>query len=160
MDCDCVHQLEGAMQKIAEKGAGILFYLIQEGRGCGYIGKSRACMMVQYHDDKISTFDAYRKLGMKPDYRDYSNIKEVLHLLGLEESKFALLTNNPDKINGLQKMGVRVDSVESIEIEPGPFNQAYLISKEQTGHILFQTKKNFQSMLLSLIKLNLLLHTL
>ena len=80
---------------------------------------------------------------MKPDYRDYSNIKEVLHLLGLEESKFALLTNNPDKINGLQRW-VRVDSVESIEIEPGPFNQAYLISKEQTGHILFQTKKTFK----------------
>ena len=118
-------------------------------------------MMVQYHDDKITTFDAYRKLGMKPDYRDYSNIKEVLHLLGLEESKFALLTNNPDKINGLQKMGVRVDSVESIEIEPGPFNQAYLISKKNK-QVIFSSKqkRNFQSMLLSLIKLNLLLHTL
>lgn len=141
MDCDCVHQLEGALEKIADKGAGILFYLIQEGRGCGYIGKSRACMMVQYHDDKITTFDAYQKLGMKNDYRDYSNIKEVLHLMGLEQSEFVLLTNNPDKIKGLQEIDVKVKKVESIEIEPGPFNQAYLVSKEKTGHILFQTKK-------------------
>ena len=141
MDCDCVNQLEGALQKISESGAGIFFYLIQEGRGCGYIGKSRACMMVQYHDDKITTFDAYKKLGMKNDYRDYRNIKEVLHLMGLEKSQFVLLTNNPDKIKGLQDIGVNVKSVESIEIEPGPFNQAYLVSKEKTGHILYQTKK-------------------
>jgi 3,4-dihydroxy 2-butanone 4-phosphate synthase/GTP cyclohydrolase II len=46
LDCDCVLQLEGAMKKIAEKKNGILFYLIQEGRGCGYVGKSRACMIV------------------------------------------------------------------------------------------------------------------
>lgn len=140
MDCDCVHQLDGALKKIEEKGSGILFYLIQEGRGCGYIGKSRSCMMVQYHEDKITTFDAYKKLGMKNDYRDYSNIKEVIYLLGLEDKNFALLTNNPDKIKGLQEIGVKVSSVESIEVEPGPFNQAYLVSKEKMGHLLYKTK--------------------
>jgi 3,4-dihydroxy 2-butanone 4-phosphate synthase/GTP cyclohydrolase II len=49
MDCDCVQQMNEAFKKIAEKKSGILFYLIQEGRGCGYVGKSRACMIVQYH---------------------------------------------------------------------------------------------------------------
>lgn len=49
LDCDCVQQLNGAIQKICQ-GNGILFYLIQEGRGCGYVGKSRGCMTVQYYE--------------------------------------------------------------------------------------------------------------
>ena len=71
MDCDCVEQLNGAFKKISEKGNGIFFYLIQEGRGCGYIGKSRACMNVQYTHDLTTTFEAYKHLGMKYDYRTY-----------------------------------------------------------------------------------------
>jgi 3,4-dihydroxy 2-butanone 4-phosphate synthase/GTP cyclohydrolase II len=47
-DCDCVEQLEGALQKISQKGSGILFYLMQEGRGSGYVAKSRDRMLVQY----------------------------------------------------------------------------------------------------------------
>ena len=46
-DCDCVQQLEGAFQVIARKGTGILFYLLQEGRGVGYVGKARDRMLVQ-----------------------------------------------------------------------------------------------------------------
>ena len=46
-DCDCVQQLEGAFKVISEKGKGILFYLMQEGRGVGYVGKSRDRMLVQ-----------------------------------------------------------------------------------------------------------------
>ena len=80
-DCDCVQQLYGAFKKISEKGNGILFYLIQEGRGCGYVGKSRACMHVQYKEDKITTFDAYDMLGMKKDYRDYTSVKDICHIL-------------------------------------------------------------------------------
>ena len=141
MDCDCVHQLEGAMKKIAANGAGILFFLIQEGRGCGFVGKARACMMVQYHDDKITTFDAYSQLGMKADYRDYRNIWEVTKLLGIASKSFVLLTNNPDKIRGFQELGMNLSRVEAIEIAPSPFNQSYLVSKQQTGHILHQTRK-------------------
>ena len=140
MDCDCVHQLEGAMQKISEQGHGVLFYLIQEGRGCGYIGKSRACMLVQYHNDEITTFDAYKQLGMKDDYRDYRSIKEVAYLLGIEENNYYLLTNNPDKIKGFQEIGLNLKGVESIEVAPSPFNQSYLVSKERFGHLLYKTK--------------------
>jgi 3,4-dihydroxy 2-butanone 4-phosphate synthase / GTP cyclohydrolase II len=140
MDCDCVHQLEGALEKIANFGTGIFFYLIQEGRGCGYIGKSRACMHVQAQDDKITTFDAYSLLGMQADYRNYNNIFEVAKLLGVEDKAYTLITNNPDKIKGLQKIGIQVQAVESIEIAPSPFNQAYLLSKQKTGHLLHYNK--------------------
>jgi 3,4-dihydroxy 2-butanone 4-phosphate synthase/GTP cyclohydrolase II len=101
MDCDCVQQMEGALKKISEKENGIFFYLIQEGRGCGYVGKSRACMLVQYEEEKktgLDTFGAYQQLGMQLDYRDYRNVKDICHLLNIEERNFVLLTNNPDKI--------------------------------------------------------------
>lgn len=141
LDCDCVLQLEGALRQISAKGAGILFYMIQEGRGCGYIGKSRACMHVQYHEDRISTFDAYRELGMRADYREYDNIAEVAHMLGVSNSPFVLMTNNPDKIKGFQDAGLKLEGVESIEAPPSPFNQSYLVSKQKMGHLLYQTKK-------------------
>ena len=141
LDCDCVLQLEGALQKISEKEHGVLFYLIQEGRGCGYVGKSRACMWVQSSEDQLTTFDAYSMLGMKADYRDYSNIREVAYMLEIEETPFVLLTNNPDKINGFRQAGLKLDRVESIEVTPSPFNQSYLLSKQEMGHLLYKTKK-------------------
>ena len=134
-DCDCVQQLYGAFKKISEKGNGILFYLIQEGRGCGFVGKSRDRMYVQFSDDKISTFDAYRMMGMKKDYRNYSSIKDICHMLGINPN-FILLTNNPDKVNGLLKLGLNVNNTETIEYIPNPFNRNYLLSKQKTGHVL------------------------
>jgi len=141
LDCDCVSQLYGALKKISE-GNGILFYLIQEGRGCGYVGKSRACMMVQYKEDtneEINTFQAYESLGMKHDYRDYTNVKDICKMMSIN-GEFILLTNNPDKIEKFNKTGLKLKNIESIEIQPNPFNQQYLHSKQQYGHILYQTK--------------------
>jgi len=150
-DCDCVQQLYGAFKKISEKGNGILFYLIQEGRGCGYVGKSRACMHVQYEDDKITTFDAYKMLGMKKDYRDYTSVKDICYILGITP-KFILMTNNPDKINKLTDLGFEIMSTEAIEFKPNPFNQDYLISKAKTGHVLYETRTKQQKYELDLEK--------
>lgn len=146
MDCDCVSQLHGALEFMASKSNGILFYLIQEGRGCGYVGKARACMMTQY-DDQIDTFEAYNLLGMKKDYREYRNIKDICHMLNIT-AEFILLTNNPDKIKGLEDVGIKIKSTQSIEIKPTMFNQAYLISKEKSGHLLYETKKKLNKYVL------------
>lgn len=136
LDCDCVNQLEGTLEIIG-KNNGILFYLIQEGRGCGYVGKSRACMLVQYSKDEITTFDAYSKLGMIKDYRSYHNVKEILIMIGIyENAEFILLTNNPDKINAFQSLNIKLIKTQSIEYEPNAFNMSYLISKKNTGHKL------------------------
>ena len=135
LDCDCVKQLKGAFKKISEYGNGIIFYLMQEGRGCGYVGKSRACMCVQHTHNKMTTFDAYDLLGMEKDYRSYQNIKDICEILKIK-SKFVLFTNNPDKINGLKNVGIKIDSIESIEIAPNSFNSSYLKSKMESGHIL------------------------
>ncbi len=134
-DCDCVQQLYGAFKKISEKGNGILFYFIQEGRGCGFIGKSRDRMHVQHSDDKITTFEAYEMLGMKKDYRDYTSVKDICHMLDINP-KFILMTNNPDKINGLKQLGLNVFNTETIEYIPNMFNRRYLMSKQKSGHKL------------------------
>lgn len=143
MDCDCVQQLEGSLKKISTVGNGVLFYLMQEGRGCGYVGKSRACMLVQYEEEQMTgldTFSAYNRLGMQNDYRDYRNVRDICHLLDISKKKFALLTNNPDKIRSFQELGLTIAKIESIEIEPNPFNLHYLRSKKKYGHLLYETK--------------------
>lgn len=134
-DCDCVQQLEGAFKVIAEKGNGILFYLMQEGRGVGYVGKARDRMLVQASLDQISTFAAYAAMGLKKDHRDYDNISDICALLKVNAA-FIVLTNNPDKVEALKSQGITVAGTESLEFEPGPFNLAYLASKAAGGHIL------------------------
>ncbi|MEY2789302.1 MAG: hypothetical protein RLZZ34_2445 [Verrucomicrobiota bacterium] len=135
-DCDCVQQLEGALETIARRGNGILFYLMQEGRGVGYIAKARDRMLVQASEDRISTFQAYAAMGLKKDYRDYEDVMHAATLLGLKKARFILLTNNPDKIEAMRAQGLRVIRAEPIEFEPSPFNLAYLASKATSGHRL------------------------
>lgn len=134
-DCDCVQQLEGAIKVIAERGNGILFYLMQEGRGVGYVAKARDRMLVQASLDQISTFQAYKCMGLRKDHRNYDNISQICHLLGIHAG-FIVLTNNPDKIAALEAQGLKVVRGEALEFEPSPFNLAYLTSKASSGHIL------------------------
>jgi len=134
-DCDCRQQLEGALHRIADRGNGILFYLMQEGRGVGYVGKARDRMLVQASLDQVSTFQAYAALGLAKDHRNYENIAHICHLLGIT-APFVVLTNNPDKIEALRSMGIQVAGTETLEFEPSPFNLAYLSSKAAAGHIL------------------------
>ncbi|WPJ96945.1 hypothetical protein SH580_04390 [Coraliomargarita algicola] len=134
-DCDCVQQLEGAMEKIASYGHGVLFYLLQEGRGVGYSAKARDRMLVQASGDTLSTFDAYKTLGLKKDYRQYLNISDIVHILNID-AKWVVLTNNPDKVAAMQRNGLTVERTEAIEYEPGPFNLFYLKSKQESGHEL------------------------
>ena len=134
-DCDCVQQLEGAIRKISEKGQGVLFYLLQEGRGVGYAAKARDRMLVQASQDSISTFQAYHMLGLRKDYRQYRNVGEIVKILRIKAG-WILLTNNPDKVAAMERNGLRVIRTETLEIEPEPFNLAYLKSKQESGHIL------------------------
>ena len=135
-DCDCLQQLEGAIKIISEKKHGILFYLLQEGRGAGYVVKARDRMLVQASCDQISTFEAYQVMGLKKDHRQYDNIPQICDLLGIGKAQFILLTNNPDKIQALMDHNLHVIRTEPLEFESSPFNVAYLSSKLASGHLL------------------------
>lgn len=135
-DCDCVQQLEGALEVIARRGNGVLFYLMQEGRGVGYVAKARDRMLVQASGDRVSTFQAYAAMGLRKDYRNYEDVAHVCEILGLEKVRWILLTNNPDKISAMRAAGLKVVRAEPLEFEPSPFNLAYLSSKAESGHLL------------------------
>ncbi|MEY4701199.1 MAG: hypothetical protein RL326_1386 [Pseudomonadota bacterium] len=127
-DCDCVEQLNGALQQIATEGRGVLFYLRQEGRGAGYEAKAIDRMMVIASKDQLGTFDAYNLMGLPRDARDYSSINDIVYLLGINAG-LEMMTNNPRKISGLQEHGLQVVSTRPHSFPANPFNLHYMSTK-------------------------------
>lgn len=105
LKCDCKEQLTLAMDEIAKNKRGIVIYLQQEGRGIGLGNKIRAYAL---QEEGLDTVDANRSLGLPDDTRDYSMAADILSHLGVNH--VALMTNNPEKINGLQQYGITVQS--------------------------------------------------
>lgn len=129
--CDCGEQLAASMQKIAEEG-GVLLYMNQEGRGIGLGNKIKAYAL---QDTGLDTVEANHSLGFAADQRDYGLAAQILKRLELH--KIRLLTNNPKKIDGIQRYEIEVAARESIEIEPTKNNAAYLSTKrKKLGHLL------------------------
>ncbi len=130
--CDCGHQLDLAMDAIAEAGTGVLLYMRQEGRGIGLANKVRAYAL---QDEGMDTVEANQALGFPPDTRDYGVGAQILADLGIQ--KLRLLTNNPRKYQGLSGYGLEIVERVSIKVSPGDFNRRYLDTKRtKLGHIL------------------------
>jgi GTP cyclohydrolase II len=129
--CDCRLQLEMALSKIAENGAGILLYEQQEGRGIGLMAKLKA---YELQDLGLDTVEANERLGFAADCREYELPAEALKLLGVKQVR--LMTNNPDKVAALEAAGVSVLERVSAEVEPQQTFERYLRTKqEKMGHI-------------------------
>ncbi len=101
--CDCRLQLELALSKIAEEGAGILLYEQQEGRGIGLMAKLKA---YELQDHGLDTVEANVELGYAADCREYELPAEVLKQLGVTQVR--LITNNPEKVAALESAGIAV----------------------------------------------------
>jgi GTP cyclohydrolase II len=130
--CDCRAQLEFSMRKIAKERAGIVLYLAQEGRGIGLINKLKAYAL---QDQGLDTVEANRRLGFAADSRDYDFAAAALEALGVESVR--LLSNNPDKIEQLERGGIRV--VKRVPCRPrtSHHSHAYLRTKQRRlGHLL------------------------
>jgi GTP cyclohydrolase II len=129
--CDCRLQLELALGKIAEAGAGILLYEQQEGRGIGLMAKLKA---YELQDQGMDTVEANVELGFAADCRGYELPAEALKLLGV--SQVRLITNNPEKVAALESAGITVVERVSAEVEPQDSFERYLRTKhEKMGHI-------------------------
>jgi 3,4-dihydroxy 2-butanone 4-phosphate synthase/GTP cyclohydrolase II len=130
--CDCRDQLHTALGLIARSGSGILVYQQQEGRGIGLINKIRA---YELQDQGLDTVAANEHLGFEADQRQYQLPAEVLKYLGA--LRVRLLSNNPDKVRGLESEGIQVEERLPLEIPPKSSTRDYLeVKKRRMGHLL------------------------
>lgn len=111
--CDCGEQLDEAFRLISTSpsGLGIIVYLRQEGRGIGLLEKIKAYNLQDLGHDTVT---ANLLLGHSADMRTYGIAGEILRDLGVEQVK--LLTNNPDKIDSVEREGIKV--VERVPMVP------------------------------------------
>ncbi len=132
LKCDCGAQLRGAIEAISKAGGGVLLYLAQEGRGIGLINKLRAYRL---QDQGFDTMEANERLGFEDDERLYAVAARMLELLGYKSVR--LLTNNPEKVKGLEAAGIVVAERVPHAFPGNDHNRAYLRTKaEKGGHLL------------------------
>lgn len=136
--CDCGEQLDAALAMIEQTGSGVLVYMFDEGRGIGLLNKIRAyALQDQGHD----TIDANHALGFAADMRDYKAGAHILFDLGVRRVR--LMTNNPDKVQALEKYGLTVVERVSIEVPPRSANRDYLKTKRaRFGHLLSMVEQD------------------
>lgn len=140
LKCDCGEQLIQAMKIIEKNGNGIIVYLQQEGRGIGLMNKIKAYKL---QERGMDTLEANLELGFAPDEREYQSGAKILSCLGVK--KVELLTNNPDKIFGLEQYGIQVVKRIPLIIQSNQFNIDYLNTKEiRMGHLLSEEKSEIQ----------------
>jgi GTP cyclohydrolase II len=129
--CDCRQQLEMALTMIAERGAGVLIYEQQEGRGIGLMPKLKA---YELQDAGLDTVEANERLGFEADHRDFALPAGILKALGISEVR--LLSNNPDKVAALENGGIRVAERVPCEVAASAHAEEYLkTKKEKLGHL-------------------------
>jgi GTP cyclohydrolase II len=129
--CDCRQQLEMALGMIRDAGAGILIYEQQEGRGIGLMAKLQA---YELQDAGLDTVEANERLGFKADERDYTLPGEILKALGAK--KVRLLSNNPEKVEALERAGIEVVERLPCEVKASAHAEEYLrTKKEKMGHL-------------------------
>jgi GTP cyclohydrolase II len=129
--CDCGPQLREAVERIAGTG-GFLLYLRQEGRGIGLYAKLDAYTL---QDAGLDTYEANRALGHGEDERDYTAAAQMLRALGAD--RVALLSNNPDKAEQLDRLGVQITARIRTGVHVSETNARYLATKAtHTAHTI------------------------
>jgi GTP cyclohydrolase II len=128
INCECRKELHQAMQLIQQEGRGVIVYLEQEGRGTGIAGKlAQLNGMFGWQDgrieqkrdpktgERIDTDRAYKEAGYPSECRDYTVAGQMLQHIGVKSVR--LLTNNPQKIAGIESAGIAVTPI-GIHITP------------------------------------------
>ena len=130
--CDCRAQLEPSLARIAAEDRGLLIYEHQEGRGIGLLNKLRA---YELQDHGADTVEANERLGFEVDMRSYELPGAILRFFGLTQVR--LLSNNPEKVEAVERAGVQVIERLPCLVDPVDSAQAYLrTKKDKMGHLI------------------------
>lgn len=128
-ECDCGWQLKRSRELLTVQG-GVLIYLDQEGRGAGLWAKANAYLL--NNEEGLDTYEAYDRLGLSHDSREYADAVQILDELGLTSVR--LLTNNPAKVDALADRGFGVTRIPLPPLTT-PHNLRYLTAKrDRLGH--------------------------
>ena len=129
--CECGPQLDYALEYM-QKNGGVVVYLRQEGRNIGIINKLRAYELQEKGRD---TVEANLDLGLPADDRDFGIAIEILKQLNI--SNINLLTNNPLKMEAVEKSTITLEKRIPLQIKSVKENIGYLsIKKDYFGHLL------------------------
>ena len=130
--CDCRAQLELSIERISQEDRGILIYEHQEGRGIGLLNKLRA---YELQDQGADTVEANERLGFKADLRSYQLPGEILRFFDLASVR--LLSNNPEKVEAVERAGIRVTERIPCVAAPLDSTETYLRTKKtKMGHLI------------------------
>lgn len=130
-ECDCGPQLQRSIELIRAAGSGLVIYLEQEGRGAGLLAKARAYRYCE--DFGADTFTAYAAMELPADCRSYEAAARIILQMNIQ--RVTLLTNNPEKVEGLSQQGIAVTR-EPLRVPVSDAAAGYLESKRQHGHLL------------------------
>lgn len=132
LKCDCGPQLRTALAEMGQAGAGVLLYLNQEGRGIGLANKMRAYSL---QDQGFDTVEANHRLGFEDDERDFRLGADILRRMGFTQAR--LMTNNPRKVDMLNREGIEVVERVALITATNRHNQHYLqVKAKKSGHLL------------------------
>jgi GTP cyclohydrolase II len=130
--CDCRDQLIESLERIGQMERGVVLYLRQEGRGIGFVNKIRA---YQLQDAGYDTVQANEVLGFRADERDYGIAAHMLWTLKVRSIQ--IMTNNPDKMQDLERHGVKITGRIPVIVPPNRYDRAYMATKQRKlGHLL------------------------
>ena len=127
LQCDCRDQLQEAIKYLnkewIENGiyGAIAYQAIDEGRAIGLINKIRTYNL---QSCSCNTIDANYEIGYEDDERNFISAANILKKMNINQCR--LITNNPKKINLLEKENIQIVNRISILAKPNLYNQNYL----------------------------------
>ena len=130
--CECGPQLSSAVQRISQDPSGgmIIYMAGHEGRGIGLWAKAATYILQDTGED---TYQANESLGLPADSRDFTDAAALIHHF-LGNRPIRLLTNNPKKIEDLNKAGLDQLEIEKHVAGVSQWNKNYLTAKQKWGH--------------------------
>jgi len=132
IECDCREQMEIAQTIIQQEGKGIIIWLDQEGRGHGHFAVMNAAKLAS--EQGIPQTEAYKKLGFGDDARRFTSAAKILS--DLKVASVVLITDNPQKVEGLVRDGINVSGIKQavVDTKGNDSLKTYYADKISKGH--------------------------